>query len=99
MSQAVAAARAQEQNESWAIWLYAFGYFAGYAPYSALTKAMSGGRIESVGRVGSRSCRVRARVGRRDDDHHRDRLVEARAQGGALPMPGPWTALSGLAAA
>lgn len=38
-------------HEGTSIWLYAFGYFACYAPYSALTKAMSSGLIESVGRV------------------------------------------------
>jgi hypothetical protein len=33
------------------IWLYAFGYFACYAPYSALTKAMSSGLYRGLGKV------------------------------------------------
>jgi hypothetical protein len=33
------------------IWLYAFGYFACYAPYSALTKAMSAGLYPGLGKV------------------------------------------------
>src|SRR5687768_14193235 len=31
------------------IWFYAFGYFACYAPYSALTKALSKGLLPSMG--------------------------------------------------
>ena len=30
------------------MWLWAFGYFAAYAPYSALTKALTSGLIEGV---------------------------------------------------
>lgn len=30
---------------AWAVWLYAFGYFASYVPYSALTKALSSGKL------------------------------------------------------
>jgi drug/metabolite transporter (DMT)-like permease len=30
------------------VWLWAFGYFAAYAPYSALTKALTSGLIEGV---------------------------------------------------
>ena len=33
------------------IWAYAFGYFACYAPYSALTKLVSQGRIPGMTRV------------------------------------------------
>jgi hypothetical protein len=33
----------------WAIWLFAFGYLAGYAPYSALTKLLSRGAVPSLG--------------------------------------------------
>lgn len=33
----------------WAIWLFAFGYLAGYAPYSALTKILSRGSMPSLG--------------------------------------------------
>lgn len=34
-----------------AIWAYAFGYFACYAPYSALTKLLSGGQIDGMPRA------------------------------------------------
>ncbi|WNG47725.1 hypothetical protein F0U60_29055 [Archangium minus] len=34
-----------------AIWGYAFGYFACYAPYSALTKALSQGALDGMTRV------------------------------------------------
>jgi hypothetical protein len=33
-----------------AIWGYAFGYFACYAPYSALTKALSRGALDGMTR-------------------------------------------------
>ena len=33
------------------IWLYAFGYFAAYAPYSALTKALSSGQYPGVAAI------------------------------------------------
>lgn len=33
---------------NYSIWLFAFGYFATYVPYSALTKAVSSGRIGGV---------------------------------------------------
>jgi len=34
-----------------AVWLFAFGYFAAYAPYAALTKLVTSGRIRSVAAV------------------------------------------------
>lgn len=33
------------QRDDWRIWAYAFGYFACYAPYTALTKAITDGRL------------------------------------------------------
>jgi hypothetical protein len=36
----------------WSIWAFAFGYFAFYVPYSALTKAISGGTLPSLGGAG-----------------------------------------------
>ena len=33
------------------VWLYALGYFAAYAPYAAITKALSSGTVEGVPRV------------------------------------------------
>ena len=35
------------QKSPASIWLWAFGYFAAYAPYSALTKALSDGALGS----------------------------------------------------
>lgn len=34
-----------------AIWFFAFGYFACYAPYSGLTKTLSGGLIDGLDRI------------------------------------------------
>ena len=33
------------------VWLYALGYFAAYAPYAAITKALSSGTVAGVPRV------------------------------------------------
>lgn len=45
----MAAARSEKKIDH-GIWTYAFGYFACYAPYSALTKAISEGRLPGVTR-------------------------------------------------
>lgn len=37
--------RGSDQRSPSRIWLYAFGYFAAYVPYSALTKALTGGSL------------------------------------------------------
>lgn len=39
---------APAEDKSASIWLYAFGYFAAYAPYTALTKALTSGRIGGI---------------------------------------------------
>ena len=39
---------ASSERQDLAIWGYAFGYFACYAPYSALTKALSQGRLPGL---------------------------------------------------
>jgi hypothetical protein len=33
-------------NKQWAVWVFAFGYFLCYVPYSALTKALSSGLLD-----------------------------------------------------
>lgn len=38
--------RTSSERKPPSIWLWAFGYFACYAPYSALTKALSSGKID-----------------------------------------------------
>ena len=40
------------EASSAAIWLYAFGYFAAYAPYAALTKALTSGMMGLEPRTG-----------------------------------------------
>ncbi len=89
------------------IWAFAFGYFACYVPYSALTKALSSGLFSGMPRgiagfellpltsVAS-LCGMFAFIsalrwwrfaGKR------------RVLGVSIPMPGPWTFLSGLCTA
>jgi hypothetical protein len=102
LSQAAAAARAQEQNESWAIWGYAFGYFAAYAPYSAITKAVSGGRIESVGKIAGLALLPWSTLASVFAMATTMTLLgwwKYARKGGGLPWPGPWTALSGVSTA
>ena len=91
-----------------AIWGYAFGYFACYVPYSALTKALSSGLLS---RHDAGQSRVRALAGhqpglaaRNVRLHHGHGLVEAtlgaaRSSGRSLPFPGVWTFLSGICTA
>ena len=43
-------AGARERGEGYGIWLFAAGYFAAYAPYTALTKAVSKGALPFVPR-------------------------------------------------
>jgi hypothetical protein len=38
------------RRSEWAIWAFAFGYFACYVPYSALTKALSRGALSGMSR-------------------------------------------------
>ncbi|MBK6519185.1 MAG: hypothetical protein IPM79_22860 [Polyangiaceae bacterium] len=42
----------ETEASSAAIWLYAFGYFAAYAPYAALTKALTSGMLGMEPRTG-----------------------------------------------
>lgn len=84
------------------IWWYAFGYFAAYVPYSALTKAMSSGQLGSERLVGLTLLPVATLasiVGMtltitllgwwRYASH-------TQIGGLSLPHPGRWTLLSGL---
>jgi len=45
----VVASKPSSSVRDFTIWLFAFGYFACYAPYSALTKALSKGLLPSMG--------------------------------------------------
>lgn len=89
------------------IWGYAFGYFACYAPYSALTKIVSQGRLPGMTRVATGFellplTTMTSLVGMlaflsatgwwRYASH---RVVLGRS----VPFPGRWTALSGVATA
>ena len=38
----------QSKLSEYAIWGFAFGYFASYVPYSALTKAVSSGMLDKM---------------------------------------------------
>ncbi|QSQ18160.1 hypothetical protein JY572_06860 [Myxococcus landrumensis] len=89
------------------IWLYALGYFAAYAPYSALTKALSTGALPGMeqGIVGFTLLPVSAvtsMVGmfvflslKRWWRFASQREV----MGVKVPMPGAWTFVSGMCSA
>ncbi|TQF13130.1 hypothetical protein FJV41_25535 [Myxococcus llanfairpwllgwyngyllgogerychwyrndrobwllllantysiliogogogochensis] len=89
------------------IWVYAFGYFAAYAPYSALTKALSSGSLPGMeeGIVGFTLLPVSAATSMvgmfifltlkrwwRFAGHR-------KVLGLRVPSPGPWTFLSGMCSA
>jgi len=96
-----------EDAHGLAIWAYAFGYFAAYAPYSALTKALSGGSLPGMahGISGFTLLPVSAAAslvgmfvfltlkGWWKYAGHREVL------GVRVPVPGRWTLLSGLCSA
>ncbi|MCO4770227.1 MAG: hypothetical protein KDA24_09375 [Deltaproteobacteria bacterium] len=89
-----------------AIWFFAFGYFACYAPYSGLTKVVSGGMLDGVAPVAGPTLLPVATA---------SSLVvmlvfltavkwwgyATQAQVGSLSLPVPtkWTALSGVCTA
>lgn len=89
------------------VWLYAFGYFACYVPYSALTKEISAGRFPTMTRAMSGFAILpvvtfASLVGMMVFlsamgwwRHAGHRVVFGRR----VPMPGRWTFLSGLATA
>lgn len=89
------------------IWLYAFGYFACYAPYSALTKLASQGRLPGMTRAVSGFellplTTVTSLVGMvaflwwRGLFRH---ATHRRVLGRSVPVPTRWTFLSGVATA
>ena len=90
-----------------AIWGYAFGYFACYAPYSALTKALSRGALDGMTRGISGFellpwTRSRPAVGMFLFLTARGwwRYASTReVLGVRVPFPGRWTFLSGLCSA
>lgn len=85
---------------SWSIWAFAFGYFAAYAPYAALPKFLSTGGgeglsllpVSTIASVATMVVYIFA------TGLHRY-AGRVRVFGMNLPMPGRWTALSGLASA
>lgn len=87
------------------IWLFAFGYFAAYVPYSALTKALSSGAL-GPGKLSGFSLLPVATAASAAGMfvtisllgwwRHADHVDIA---GLRLPRPGPWTFLSGLSTA
>jgi len=94
------------RSNQFAIWGYAFGYFACYAPYSALTKAISQGKLPgmSAGVSGFAVLPIStlaslvgmmvfiSAMGWWKYARHRDVF------GLSMPVPGRWTFLSGLCA-
>lgn len=90
-----------------AVWLYAFGYFAAYLPYSALTKALTKGWVGSVGRalsglevlplsaLTSMVAMVITITALRWWGYAGRRTIA----GIEVPSPGIWTFLSGIATA
>lgn len=87
------------------IWWFAFGYFACYAPYSALTKALSSGALSGMGPaldgfailpVSTLASLVGmfAFLGLSGWLRH---AGSRRVLGVRVPWPSPWTFLSGIA--
>jgi hypothetical protein len=84
------------------IWWWAFGYFAAYAPYAALTKVVTGGPIATVDGLVLLPSTVMATVVTAIafllvTGWWRHALKDVGG-GRRLPLPTPWTALSGLCA-
>ena len=89
------------------IWLYAFGYFACYAPYAALTKGLSKGLLPGMSGavsgmsllpVSTAASLVGMALFLTTSGWWRD-AGRRRVAGFDLPFPGPWTFLSGLCTA
>jgi hypothetical protein len=96
----------QQREHAPSIWLYALGYFLCYAPYSALTKAVSLGRVPGAEPVSGFALlpvsTAASLVGMflfisaMGWWRHASRRV---VLGRSVPCPGPWTFLSGLCSA
>jgi hypothetical protein len=89
------------------IWIYAFGYFACYAPYSALTKLVSQGRLPGMARpldgfemlpLTTFSSLVGMAVFLTAKGWWRH-AGQREIAGVRVPVPGFWTLLSGVATA
>ena len=86
------------------IWVWAFGYFAAYAPYSLLTKALSDGRLGArvtgnmILPVSTFTSFIAAMVFLVATGWWRS-ATKMNVGGLTLPTPTRWTALSGLCGA
>jgi hypothetical protein len=95
---------ASAQRRDLAIWAYAFGYFACYAPYSALTKALSSGSLQGMTKgIGGFELlpitTIASLVGMFIFITMKGwwRYAHRRTVFGvSVPSPGPWTFMSGL---
>ncbi len=99
--------RAVSRWASISVWFYAFGYFACYVPYSALTKALSSGLIHGVRNVptglemlpvsiAASTLSMVATISALGWWKYPNRV---KVGGVGVPIPGVWTGLSGLATA
>ncbi len=93
-----------ERSRNTSIWLFAFGYFAAYVPYAAVTKALTNGalapsvtgtRMLPLATAVSMVCMAAFLVA----TGWWKSAGRARVLGIELPVPSRWTALSGLATA
>lgn len=94
----------QAQPKNISIWVWAFGYFAAYAPYSLLTKALSDGRLgpkvpgSAILPLSTLSSVVAMLLFLWGTGWWR--YATRKTVGGlSLPFPTKWTALSGLCGA
>lgn len=93
-----------EQRRAVSIWWWAFGYFAAYAPYSALTKALSDGHLgakvpgNTILPLSTFTSLVVMMIFTWATGWWRY-ATQRRVGGLTLPTPTRWTALSGLCGA
>lgn len=93
----------QRLRDNVEIWAFAFGYFAAYVPYSAITKALtklgpsplSGPSVLPLSAIASLVAMTATLSALRWWKH----ATHHEIGGMRLPVPGPWTALSGVATA
>lgn len=102
-----AAAKPSASGTGLSVWWLAFGYFACYVPYSALTKALTSGlayhdapRLSGVSLLPmSVLASTVSMLGVITWLGWWKHAGTRRVFGATVPMPGPWTFLSGLATA
>lgn len=93
-----------EQRGAVSIWWWAFGYFAAYAPYSALTKALSDGKLgatvpgNTILPISTASSLVVMLLFMWGTGWWRS-ATKRTVFGWQVPTPTRWTALSGLCGA